>query len=307
MEISSEFVGRKLKRFSTQAEKRFTTNYAAAIGDFNPRYFDDESEQMLVAHPMFAVGLSWPIIANISDYIDFKDAAAFLFSIVHYTEFIKFHRPVKPGEKLEAQGDVAAILPRRGGTHVIFRFPFTDKNGEPVFTEFLGGLLRGVSCPDGGRGSENLPKIPSFPDAGNHSAIESSRSDISSAAPPLWEAAEYISPGAPYIYDACSDIVFAIHTSPAFARSVGLPGIILQGTATLALAVKRIIRREADDKPELLSQIGCRFRAMVFPGEEIKIRLLNRRNTDTGKELFFDVLNGRNETAIKEGFAKISF
>ncbi len=265
------------------------TNYAASVGDYNPRYFNDEDPEKMIAHPMFAVALSWPLIANISDYVDFKDTASLLLSIVHYSEFIEFHRPVKPGDRLIVSGSVAAVLPRRGGTHVVFKFPFRDRKGNPVFTEYQGGLLRGIECADSGRGMENLPNVP---DPGG----------ISDA---VWEVTEYIDAGAPYIYDACSEIVFAIHTSPSFARSMGLPGIIVQGTANLARAVRELINREADASPEKLAQLSCRFRAMVLPEQEIKIRLLKVRETNRGKELFFDVLNSSGKTAVSDGYALI--
>src|SRR5665811_1937903 len=43
MEISSRFVGTPLKPLETQITWRQTTNYAAALGDTNPRYLDDEA------------------------------------------------------------------------------------------------------------------------------------------------------------------------------------------------------------------------------------------------------------------------
>lgn len=289
MKFNSDIVGSVLKEFHAEADWRHITNYAASVGDYNPRYFNDEVPEKMIAHPMYAVALSWPLIANISDYIDLQDAAPVLLSIVHYTEFIEFHRPVKPGDRLTAVGSVAAVIPRRGGTHVVFKIPFKDRKGNVVFTEYLGGLLRGVECADSGRGSENLPYVPDVGDTGD----------------PVWEVTEYIDAGAPYIYDGCSDIVFAIHTSPAFARSVGLPGIILQGTATLARAVRELINREAGGVPEHLAQLSCRFRAMVLPEQDIKIRLIKRRETTNGRELFFDVLNSSGKAAVSNGYALI--
>jgi hypothetical protein len=49
----------------------------------------------------------------------------------------------------------------------------------------------------------------------------------------------------PYVYDGCTNIYFPIHTSVGFARMVGLPDIILQGTATLAYAARELADREA--------------------------------------------------------------
>ncbi len=287
MQISSDIVGLKLKEFTTETDWRQTTNYAAAVQDPNPRYFDDEQPGGLVAQPMFVSAMSWPIIANLPEYIDLAEATEFLYTIVHYSEYIHFYRPVKPGDRLRAVGEVSAVLPRRNGTHVVFRFPFIDARGEPVFTEYLGGMMRGVKCMDAGRGGDNLPVVPS----------------LEKTPVPAWEVTEPIGPEAPYVYDGCTGIVFAIHTSPAFARSVGLPGVILQGTSTLARAVRELINREAEGNPEALKNLACRFKGMVFPGDDIKIRLLKRTNTPEGKELFFEVLNERGETSLSDGYA----
>lgn len=39
-------------------------NYAAAVGDDNPRCFDDERPAGVVAPPMLAVALTWPLAAG---------------------------------------------------------------------------------------------------------------------------------------------------------------------------------------------------------------------------------------------------
>jgi MaoC like domain. len=128
---------------------------------------------------------------------------------------------------------VQAIVPHRAGTHLVMKYTARDAAGENVFIESIGGLLRGVRCADEGRGDPG-----EFPEAAS-----------SPHETPAWERAMYIDPWAPYRYDAGADIHFPIHTSPAFARSVGLPGIIYHGAATLSLALRDIVNREADGDP----------------------------------------------------------
>ena len=43
---------------------------------------------------------------------------------------------------------------------------------------------------------------------------------------------------------------------------MGLPGIIHQGTATLAYAVRELVNREARGNPALLKALACRFTGM---------------------------------------------
>ncbi|MFC1474873.1 MaoC/PaaZ C-terminal domain-containing protein [bacterium] len=291
MKLDSKFVGTKLKEYSSKIEWRETTNYAAAISDNNPFYFDDERDDGIVAPPMFAEGLAWRISGKIREYIEAEDfPAEVLMTQVHYSEHISFHRPIVPGDELTLRGEVAAILPHRAGTHAVIRYDAADKRGQPVFTKHTGSMMRGVECTGGGRGEESLPEVPAPPD--DHDG-------------PAWTLKIEIDPMLPYVYDGCADIVFAIHTSPRFAKSVGLPGIILQGTATLALAAREILNREADGDPRRLKEIACRFSGMVAPGTEITMNLDAAAESAGGKDLFFTVENAEGKHAIRKGYARI--
>jgi acyl dehydratase len=106
---------------------------------------------------------------------------------------------------------------------------------------------------------------------------------------------------APFIYDGCTGIHFPIHTSVKFARAVGLPDIIHQGTATLALAVREVINREVGGDPRTVRSIAGRFTGMVISGSEIRIQLAGRETGRGGDHLFFHVLNQEGKKAISEG------
>ncbi len=285
MQVNSEIVGRKLKNYRTEISWRRSTNYAAAVSDTNPFYLNDRREGGLIAPPTLAAAVTWPIIQNIYDFIELGYSPQILFTMVHYSEQLIFHRPLRPGDTLSIDGEVAAVLPASKGTHIIFKFPALDGKGEPVFTEFIGGILRGVTCSDGGRGEENIPAVAQ---ATLHQA-------------PLWEAPVPILLEAPYLYDGCADVVFPIHTSPAFACSVGLSDILYQGVATLAQAVRELVNREAGADPTGVRALSCRFRGMVVPGSFIRVQLLQRKNEDDGKTLFFRVLNQEGREAVSDG------
>ena len=51
MIISSKLVGTRLKAYHTDISWRHTMNYAAAVGDNNPCYFDDERDQGILVPP----------------------------------------------------------------------------------------------------------------------------------------------------------------------------------------------------------------------------------------------------------------
>jgi acyl dehydratase len=288
MEISSRFVGTTLKDHHAEISWRQTMNYAASVNDDNPYYLDDLREGGVIAPPMFGVAVTWPIIERIWDYLESDDFPTHLMlTQVHHTENLDFHRPVRPGDRLTVKGKVVAILPHRAGTRIVLRFDALDQDGEPVFTEHVGGMMRGVACSDEGRCPFPLPEAPV----------------LKEDAETLWESRIEIDPLRPHIYDGCTNIVFPIHTSRQFAHQVGLPDPILQGTATLAFAVREIVNQEALGNPVRLRSLFCRFTGTVLPGTPIRVRLLGRREKEEGMDLHFSVLNQEDKNAISGGYA----
>ena len=290
MELGSHLVGTELKEYHKEVGWRETMNYAAAVGDNNSCYFDDERMAGIIARPMYCVSVTWPVTEKLEEFIEPGLFPAEISATkVHYTEHIEFHRPVKPGDLLTVKGKIAAVLPHRAGTHIVIRYDVFDHCDLPVFTEHIGALLRNVKCTDAGRGGERLPTVPACGSKGQ----------------PVWEATVPIDPMLPFIYDGCTNIFIPIHTSKQFAKMVGLPGIILQGTATLAYAVKELINREASENPVYLKSLSCRFTGMVIPGTEIRIQLIEKFDRDNGKELHFTVINSEGRRAISNGYILI--
>jgi acyl dehydratase len=208
-----------------------------------------------------------------------------LLTQVHYTEHLEIHRPLSPGIPIVIKGQIAAILPHRAGAHVVIRLDAREKKGALVFTEHIGAMLRGVECVGGGAGRESLPVVQKG----------------SEATEPCWSSTVAIDQLMPYVYDGCTDIVFPIHTSTKFARMVGLPGIILQGTATLALAVTELVNRELNCEPARVRSVSCRFTGMVLPGSDISVRMMEKRIQNKGTDFFFDVYNLNGERVISNG------
>lgn len=291
MKISSKFVGMEFRPHKRVVNWRDTMNYAAAVDDNNPHYFDDEKLTGIIAPPMFSVAVTWPIVQNLSNYLNNDDfPIEILKQQVHYSEHLVFHRPIKPGDELLIRGKITAILPHRAGTHIVLRFDAVDQQGEAVFTEHFGGIMRGVSCEDEGKGGNLLPAVP----------------QLSVSTSPLWQQSISISKLAAHVYDGCTHIFFPIHTSRRFARQVGLPDILLQGTATLAYASRELVNRHADGDPARLTQLNCRFTGMVIPGTDITIQLLDCVDEQAFTALYFQVLGTDGSVVIKDGYALIS-
>jgi len=291
MEVSSSYVGAVLKPLEAEITWRSTTNYAAATGDANPRYLDDGRGEGIIAPPMFSVAVTWPVSERIWEYLDIPGFPyEILMTQVHYTEHLRFFRLIAPGDRLSIQGRVAAIVPHKAGTLMTLRYDAYDAAGAVVFTEHIGGLMRGVLCPDGGAGAGSIPDIIPGDDQGA----------------PLWQAAIPVSREAPFIYDGCTNICFPIHTSVRFARQVGLPGIIYQGTATLALAVREVTDREIGGDPGRIEEISCRFTGMVTPGSEIRVDAYGPFPRGDHADIHFTVFNSEGKKAISDGVVSVA-
>lgn len=289
MEISSRFVGSKLRPITAQVVDRQVMNFAAGIFDDNPVYFDDSQPQKLLAHPMLACAITWDISKDFPKHLLADD---FPFHLqkqqVHFSEHLHWHRTLRSGDLLTIEGEIIAIIPHRAGTHLVVRYQATDSLGQPVFTEYSGAMLRGVSCSDQGQGAETLPH-------------QTQRRTGAS----LWQAKLSTHPLSAHIYDACAQVHFPIHTSIAFALSVGLPGTILHGTATLSYALSELLKRQADNDPARAQSLACCFRGMVVPGDSILVRLLAREPNENHTDLHFDVLDQNERPVIADGCLRI--
>lgn len=283
LHIPADVVGVKIPPQDRRVTWRETMNYAAAVGDVNPRYFDDAAPEGIVAPPMFAVAVTWPIVTGLQGLLGNALPPAAMHRLVHASEHLVFHKPLKPGRTLSIGGAVTSLSATRAGALLTLRLDASESDGAPVFTERVGAMFRGVSCDPFALPGES-PDAVQAPEAGEA---------------PSFEVAIPISREAAHLYDGCTNIVFPIHTSRAFALGAGLPDIILQGTATLAMTARELVNREGDADPGRLLELSCRFTGMVIPGSTIRVRAWNR---DTRTTLFEVLGEGKK---ISVGMARL--
>jgi acyl dehydratase len=100
-----------------------------------------------------------------------------------------------------------------------------------------------------------------------------------------------------HAYSECARIWNPIHTDIAVARAAGLPGIILHGTATLALAISQVIRH-ADLDPRAVRRVRASFTGMVPLPSRLTVRVLEATE---GTGYLFDVLGEDNAPVLSRG------
>ena len=290
MPLDSSLVGTTSELVPAEVDVAWTMAYAAGLGDAMPCYLDTTRERGIVAHPMFSVAIEWRAMVQI---IQVLSEAGFpraeMLRRVHATDDVIVHRSVRPPEQLFTRATLAGIERRTAGAYQLTRFDTVDEKGAPVCTTWYGNLYRGVEV----SGPDRPP-----PDA------PAALAPSSGAAPTHASFAIPISPLAAHIYGACARLgnPVNIHTDMATAKKAGLPGTILHGTATLAMAASRVIAAEAGGDPARVARIHARFGAMVLMPSEVEVRISARERNAEGKTIFFEVLSADGGRAIRDGF-----
>ena len=108
----------------------------------------------------------------------------------------------------------------------------------------------------------------------------------------------------PFYYAGASGDFNPIHIDNEFAKSAGLPGIILQGLCTMAFVYRAVIK---DEDPERLKKIKVRFRNIVRPLDQLSVKgkVVNIENNLATINL--SVKNQKDEDVIINAQAIMSF
>ncbi len=246
MPVPASHVGREYQPYEQTVDARWMMAYAAGLDDLRDDYLDTEAG--IVAHPMFPVAVEWEPILHQRFEPDFPGELTIEERGygVHSAHDLHIHRPIRPADKLTTQMSIVGVYARKPGAFLISKLTTVDDAGDPVCTTWMQNLFRGVALSGEETWSETLPAPPDFKNA---DAIDD-RHEIP------------VSANQAHVYTECARIHAPIHTDVAVANAVGLPGLILHGTCTLALAVSKVVN-EYNVNPSRVLRIGCRFSGMV--------------------------------------------
>ena len=291
MPVPTTLVGTTLDAMTHNIDARWTMAYAATLGDVGADFFDTTRPEGVVAHPMFAVCPEWPVIVSGRDHSDrWGITADETRRSVHATHDLTVHRLIRPGDLLTTTARYTGVEQRSPGAFVTTRLESRDAAGDLVATTEQGALYLGVATDGDDRPVESPCDPVVLTDVG--SPTDEIRIDIAH--------------GAAHTYTECARIWNPIHTDESIARAAGLGGIILHGTATMALAVSRVIDVCADGDPTRVRRIIGRFGAQVRMPSRITVRLRKLQTlSDGGHAIPYDVLTAGGGNAIDRGVVVI--
>ena len=287
MPLNSSTVGATADPIVHDVDARWLMAYTAGLGDTLPCYLDTLLPQSIIGHPLFPVCVEWPTVLAMRAQAESAglstDEAV---RSVHATHDVIIHRSVRPGDHLTTRATIVGVEQRRPGAFQVMRLDTVDASGNPVCTTWQGGLFREVAVAGPDRPATEIPPLPN---------CTPSKTTVRT------EMRLPISALAAHVYTECARIWNPVHTDTAVAARAGLPGLILHGTATLALAVSQIVRLGANDEPGRVRRVTARFNAMVLMPSEIVVRVLSREKTADGDAVCFEVRNAEGAPAVRDG------
>lgn len=276
LRISSDIIHSQLKDFDFTLTQKDVSNYNEAVKNKTSSFFAKD------IHPLFYTKISWQIIENLNKLLDVKIDDKILNTIVHLSEEIHFYKKIKAPANIITKIKIWRIAPHKKGTRMLIKFDYYIDN-ELIATEFSEGLMFGVKCIGEEQFHEKMPETKIITD------------------PLLWKKSINIEKELPYIYAKKAKIDAPIHTNPKFAKSIGLPNNILQGTCTFAKAIESILDEELDVNSSSITEVSAKFTGMVVLPNQITVRLLKREKN----AFYFDVINKENNFVIKGGQIKL--
>lgn len=256
-------IGLKFGAHARFVKQEATRAYALATEEVDPRYVGDPAT---LAPPLFPVV---PMMEVLMPAIMEPRLGADMLRLVHGEQEMIFHRPLKAWDLVAPRGEIVAIEPRSSGEIVKVHQRLICDGEVPVeaiSTLFVRGRRR-----DGARQEE------------------------AAAAPAerviLAEVRQAVSADQATRYAEASGDRNPIHIDDAVARSAGLPGVILHGLCTMAMATRAVIEAVGGANPARLERIAVRFVKPVLPGQTLTTRVWSEGEQD-GKNLYgFETYN----------------
>ena len=279
--FNADAIGTPGEPVSFEVERGRIAAYAAATNDTIAQHAAGD-----LAPPVFSIVPAFQAMGQAALSVI---PGELLGAILHGEQDFHFHRPIEPGMKLATISTPIGMRQRSSGVTVVVRSDTRDGAGELVTEAYSVTFVRGA------QGAEDRGEEPPA-----HTFDESLRERAPDA-----EATQSYDADQTFRYAEASGDPMPIHLDDAFAKSVGLPGIIIHGLCSMAFTSVAVIERFAPEDPTRLRRLAVRFASIALPGQTITTRLWAAGERDGRAAYAYETTNDQGAVVIKDGFAEI--
>ena len=210
--------------------------------------------------------------------------------ILHGEQDFHFHAPMQPGMELTTVSTPIGMRQRSSGVTVVVRSDTRDAAGELVTEGYSTTFVRGA------QGAE---------DHGEEAPAHAFPAELREKDPDA-EVSQTFDPDQTHRYAEASGDPMQIHLDDEFAKSVGLPGIIIHGLCTMAFTSVAVIESFAPDDPSRLKRLAVRFASIALPEQTITTKLWSAGESDGTDRYAFETESDAGSTVIKDGWAEVA-
>lgn len=276
MPLNTELVGKEYETSTFEVTADHIERYARATNDYNERYL---AGQDVLAPPVF------PVVPAFNSFMTAAmdpELQADLLRLVHAGEEHTFYKPIRAGDILTVSAVLESVEQKETGETFTVKAIESDEGGEPV-AEVRGTMfIRGSGSGSRGPTAQSEPR------------------DIA------YEETTKVDEDQTYRYAEASGDHNPIHLDESTARMAGLPGIILHGMATMAMAAKGAVNGLAGGDPARIRKIGVRLSKPVIPGQELTTRFWEETRGEDGVVTYsFETYNPDGAAVIKNGIVQV--
>lgn len=220
--------------------------FAAATNDAYPGY-----EHREIAPPLFAVVADRDAVLT-SHALVMSRRNPPPFQRLHGEHDIFYERPLRPGTIVWSKAALIGVRVRSSGSTVLFEEQTRDAGG------ILNRQYRLIFMPGIVKGEDAGVEAPSF-----HPPVECL------AGTPLHTVIYRTDSDQTFRYAAASGDWSRFHIDEEFARSLGYPGIMIQGLCTMAFVGRAVVESCCGGDPARLKRFAVRFSRPVRPGDTL--------------------------------------
>jgi acyl dehydratase len=262
-------------RFDVTRER--LAEYAAATNDPIPAHRAGD-----VASPVFAIV---PVFQSLLEPALEVVPARLFGRVLHGEQDFRFHRPIRPGDRLVARGKMTGYQGLPNGSRAAVYLETRTEDGELVNEQYVTFFVRGF---DTGEARGDL--------APGHRFDEGLR-----AQSPVVKSSQHVDDDQTFRYGPAAGDPMPIHLDEEVAKASGLPGIIAHGLCVMAFTSWALLTEVGVSDVDRLKRLAVRFAKPVLPGQDLTTRVWRA----AGSAYAFETTVG-DTVVLKDGLAEFA-